>query len=77
MDIKILGPGCAKCKKTEEIVKEVVAEMNVEATVQKVTDMLEIAGYGILGTPAVVIGGKVMSSGKVPNKKEIRSWIEK
>ena len=77
MHIKVLGPGCAKCKETEEIINEVVAEMNTDATVEKVTDMMQIAGCGVLSTPAVVIDGKVMSSGKVPNKKEVRSWIEK
>ena len=77
MDIKILGPGCAKCQKTEEIVKEVVAETNVNATVQKVTNMMEIAGYGVMSTPAVVLDGKVISSGKVPNKEDVKSWLEK
>lgn len=77
MDIKILGPGCAKCQKTEEIVKEVVAETNLKATVQKVTNMMEIAGYGVMSTPAVVLDGKVILSGKVPNKDDVKSWLEK
>ena len=61
----------------EKIVKEVVAETNVNATVQKLTNMMEIAGYGVMNTPAVVLDGKVISSGKVPNKDDVKSWLEK
>lgn len=77
MDIKVLGPGCAKCKKTEEIVKAAVAESGVAATVEKVTDFMKIAGYGVMGTPAVVVNGEVKSAGKIPKKEEILSWIKK
>ena len=76
MEIKVLGPGCPKCKKTEELVREAVAESGVEATVVKVTDMLDIARHGVFGTPAVVVDGKVKSVGKVPDKKDVLSWIE-
>jgi small redox-active disulfide protein 2 len=75
MDIKILGPGCAKCTQTEKIVKETVEESGVDATIEKVTDVMEIAGYGVFGTPAVVIDGKVKSVGKIPRKADIKSWI--
>jgi small redox-active disulfide protein 2 len=77
MDIKILGPGCAKCAQTEKIVKETVEESGVDATIEKVTDVMEIAGYGVFGTPAVVIDGKVKSVGKIPRKADIKSWIGK
>lgn len=77
MEIKILGPGCAKCRKTEEMVKEALNESGVEATVEKVTDIMKIAGYGVMGTPAVVIDGEVKSVGKVPTKADINSWIGK
>ncbi|MFH1152419.1 MAG: thioredoxin family protein [Pseudomonadota bacterium] len=76
MDIKVLGPGCMKCKKTEEIVKEAVAETGVEASVEKVTDLMKIAGYGVFGTPAVVVDGTVKSVGKIPSKQEVVSWIK-
>ena len=56
MEIKVLGPGCAKCKKAEKIVKEVIAEVGSDAIVEKVTDMMEIAGFGIIATPSVVVG---------------------
>jgi len=77
MDIKVLGPGCPKCRKTEEIVKEAVAESGVEATVDKVTDAMEIAGYGVFGTPAVVVDGDVKSVGKIPQKKDVKAWLGK
>ena len=75
MEIKVLGPGCPKCKQTEQRIREVVAEAGVEANVEKVTDIMEIAGYGVLGTPAVIIDGQVKSVGKIPSTKEIKSWI--
>lgn len=77
MDIKVLGPGCPKCKQTEKVVQEAVAETGVAANVEKVTDVMKIAGYGVLGTPAVVVDGEVKSVGKIPSKAEIKSWIGK
>jgi small redox-active disulfide protein 2 len=75
MEIKVIGPGCAKCHKTEEIVREAVAESGVDATIQKVTDVIEIAKQGVFGTPAVVIDGDVKCVGKIPKKKEILNWL--
>ena len=75
MDIKVLGPGCAKCKKTEELVKEAVAESGVDAQIEKVTDTMKIGGYGVFGTPAVVVDGEVKCVGKIPTREEIRGWI--
>ena len=76
MEIKVLGPGCPKCQQTEKIVKEAVAEAGVEARVEKVTGAMEIAGYGVFGTPAVVVDGDVKSVGKIPRKEEVKAWIE-
>jgi small redox-active disulfide protein 2 len=75
MDIKVLGPGCPKCQQTEKIVKDAIAESGVEASVEKVTDVMEIAGYGVFGTPAVVVDGEVKSVGKIPKKEEVLGWI--
>jgi small redox-active disulfide protein 2 len=75
MDIKVLGPGCPKCKQTEKIVKDAVAESGVQASVEKVTDTMEIAGYGVFGTPAVVVDGEVKSVGKIPKKADVLAWI--
>jgi len=77
MDIKVLGPGCAKCQQTEKVVKEAVAESGVSATVEKVTDIREIAEYGVFGTPAVVVDGDVKCVGKVPSKQDIKKWVSK
>jgi len=77
MDIKVLGPGCPKCQQTEKIVKEAVAEAGVDARVEKITDTLKIAGYGVFGTPAVVIDGEVKSVGKIPSKQDISGWLKK
>jgi small redox-active disulfide protein 2 len=75
MEIKVLGPGCPKCQKTEEIVKQAVAEAGLQAKVERVTGMLDIASYGVFGTPAVVVDGKVKCVGKVPGKDEVKSWL--
>jgi len=75
MDIKVLGPGCPKCKDTERLVREVVAESVKDAKIEKVTDLMKIAGYGVFGTPAVVVDGEVKSVGKIPKKEEIKTWI--
>lgn len=75
MEIKVLGPGCPNCQKTEEIVKQALAEAGVEATVEKVTGMMDIASYGVFGTPAVVIDGQVKCVGKVPSKEDVTSWL--
>jgi small redox-active disulfide protein 2 len=77
MDIKVLGPGCAKCEMTKRNVEEAVAETGVDADVEKVTDLMEISKYGVFGTPAVVIDGEVKSVGKVPPAEEIKTWLEK
>ena len=75
MEIKVLGPGCPRCHQTEKIVKDAIAESGVEASVEKVTDVMEIAGYGVFGTPAVVVDGEVKSVGKIPKKEEVLGWI--
>ncbi len=77
MDIKVLGPGCAKCEQTEKIVREAVAEAGVDAAVEKVTDAMQIAGYGVFGTPAVVVDGEVKSVGKIPGKEDVKAWLDK
>lgn len=77
MEIKILGPGCPKCKQTEEIVKQAVAEEGIAANIEKVTDVMKIAGYGVFGTPAVIVDGEVKCVGKIPKKEDIKTWIKK
>ena len=77
MEIKVLGPGCPKCQQTEKIVKEAVSESGVDAQIDKVTDTMQIAGYGVFGTPAVVVDGEVKSVGKIPKKEDVKSWLKK
>ena len=77
MDIKVLGPGCPKCEQTAKIVKEVLQEEGIEAQVEKVSDLMKIAGYGVFGTPAVVVNGDVKCVGKIPKKEEVKTWLEK
>jgi small redox-active disulfide protein 2 len=76
MEIKVLGPGCPKCLQTEKIVRDAVAASGVPASVEKVTDAMEIAGYGVFGTPAVVVDGEVKSVGKIPKQEEVLGWIK-
>ena len=76
MEIKVLGPGCPKCEATEKVVKEVVAEAGVDAQIEKVTDVMEIAKHGVFMTPSVVIDGEVKCVGKIPKKDEIKVWVK-
>lgn len=69
--IKILGTGCAKCKATEQAVKDIIAKHNIEANVEKVEDIQQIMAYNILSTPAVVVDEVVKIKGRVPNETEI------
>ena len=75
MKIKILGTGCAKCHQLEQSVKEVLKEMQVEASVEDVRDIKKILEYPILMTPGLVIDEKLVLSGKVPDKKELSRYI--
>lgn len=75
--LKILGTGCAKCKTLENVTTEVVKEYNLDADILKVEDIIKIMSYGIMSTPALVVNEKVVFSGRVPSKSEIKSYIEK
>ncbi len=76
MEIKVLGPGCPRCQQTEKVVKDAVSEAGVAADIEKVTDVMKIADYGVFGTPAVVIDGEVKSVGKIPKKEEVLAWLK-
>ncbi len=75
MNIKILGPGCAKCHQVEKTVREVVKELGIDADVEEVKDMKRFISYNILMTPGLVINEQVVSSGKVPSKAEVTQLI--
>ncbi len=76
MDIKILGMGCPKCKEVEKRVVNALAELGIAASVEKVVDITKIMEYKVLGTPGLVIDGKVVSTGKIPRPEEIKAWIQ-
>ncbi len=71
MVIKILGTGCANCKRVKALAVQVVKELNLDATVQEVTDIPTIMGYGIMATPGIVINEKVVGYGGVPNRRQM------
>lgn len=75
MIIKVLGPGCANCKNLDRVTREAVAELGIEATIEKVEDYPTIVGYGVMSTPALVINEAVVVSGRVPRAEEIRGLI--
>lgn len=73
--IKVLGPGCSNCKKLEEVSRTAAGLAQVEADIQKVTDMQEIIAAGVIKTPGLVINGKLVSSGRIPAPATVAEWI--
>jgi len=76
MEIKILGTGCPKCKRLEEVAREVATEMGLQATFTKVTDVQDIMAYDIVATPGLVVNEKVLVAGRLPSKDEVRKLLE-
>jgi small redox-active disulfide protein 2 len=74
--IKVLGSGCANCKRLEAVVRQVVENEKVDAEIVKVTDFNEITTYPILSTPGLVINEKVVSSGRIPGIAEVTAWLK-
>jgi small redox-active disulfide protein 2 len=75
LTIKVLGSGCANCKRLEQIARKVVSDMALEAEVIKVTEYPEIMKYNILSTPGLVVNEKVVSSGRIPTPAEVTTWV--
>ena len=73
--IKILGSGCANCKRVEQIARRVVEEMSLEAEIIKLTDYKDIMAYNIFSTPGLVINEKVVSTGRIPTPAEVTAWL--
>ena len=69
--IKILGTGCPNCKRLEALVRDTVCQLELEAQIDKVTDMADIASWGLLATPGLVVDGRVVSSGRIPSRSEL------
>jgi small redox-active disulfide protein 2 len=77
MKIEVLGPGCPKCNSTMENVKKALTELRKTAEVVKVTDINAMIERGVMSTPSLVIDGKLMVQGKIPNVEQIKDWIQK
>lgn len=75
--VKVLGSGCAKCNALEQAVREALAELGMETAIDHVTDFAQIAAYGVMTAPALVVDGKVVSYGKVLKKDEAKALIQK
>lgn len=76
MKIQVMGPGCYRCQTTYNLIERVIRENKLEVQLEKVSDMTTMISMGILSTPAVVIDGKVVVSGRVPRADEITQWIQ-
>lgn len=75
INFKILGTGCTKCKKTEEVVRQVVKELDIEATIEKIEDIQKIMEYDVLSTPVLVVNEVIKIKGRVPTIQEIKSFL--
>lgn len=75
MEIKVLGPGCARCKTAYSVVEKVIKDNNVSATLSKVDDIMEMMQYNIMSTPAIVVDGVVRIKGKVPTEAEVKEVL--
>jgi small redox-active disulfide protein 2 len=76
VNIKVLGPGCPSCQRLAQVVYDVLEELELEASIEKVTKYPEILKYNILATPGLVINDKVVSAGRIPSKAEVRTWLQ-
>jgi len=75
MEIKVLGTGCPKCKTLEKLTKETVQKLGFDANVSKVEDIVDIMNYGVMRTPALVMNGKVVLSGRIPSESELNEIL--
>jgi small redox-active disulfide protein 2 len=76
LQIRVLGPGCPSCDKLEQDLMAVMAELKLSADLDHVRDVKEIACYGVMGNPALVINGKVVAVGRVPSKNQLKEWLK-
>ncbi len=75
LNIKVLGPGCANCKRVEQIARREVANLGIDANIEKVTDYGQIMAYGVMSTPGLVINGQVVAYGRIPANQEVTDWL--
>ena len=75
LEIKVLGHGCARCNQLEQDLMAVMAEMNLPADIEHVTDTVEISSYGVMGTPALIVNGAVKAVGSIPSRAKLKTWL--
>ena len=75
MEVKVLGPGCAKCKTTFQVIEKVIKENNLDVKLTKVDDSMEMMSYNIMTTPAVVVDGEVKMKGQVPSESDVKRLL--
>ena len=74
-DVKVLGSGCKRCEATEQMVRAEAAKLGVEVKVEKITDFAQIAGFGVVSTPGIVVDGKVVHAGGLPKSEDLAKWL--
>lgn len=74
--IKVLGTGCPKCQNLTRVVKDVVDENQIEASIEKVEDIVDIMKYNVMMTPALVIDDQIVAKGRIPSKEEVLAWLK-
>ena len=74
-DVKVLEPGCARCRKVEEMVRAEAERLGIAVAIEKVTDYAAIAGYGVASTPGIVIDGTVVHAGGLPRSQDVARWL--
>jgi len=77
MEIKVLGTGCPKCKKLEELTKQAVSELGIDASIEKVEDIYKIMQYGVMRTPGLIVNDKVVLTGRLPKSNELKELLTK
>ncbi|MCB8978960.1 MAG: TM0996/MTH895 family glutaredoxin-like protein [Ardenticatenaceae bacterium] len=75
LQIKVLGPGCANCKRVEQIARSEVEKLGLDAEIEKVTDYAQIMAYGVMSTPGLIIDEKVVAYGRIPSNEEVNNWL--
>jgi small redox-active disulfide protein 2 len=74
--VQVLGPGCPSCQKLASLVEETAREIGVECEIQKITDIEEIVSFGVMATPALVVDGRVLVTGRVPGADELKKFLQ-
>ena len=76
LNVKVLGSGCANCKRLEALVRKVAAERGIAAEIEKVTDFAQMMRWSVMATPGLVVNDTLVSSGRIPSETEIASWLQ-